>query len=119
MKFVINGRLPGLNDYTRACRGNKFAGAKMKSEAEDLIRFVIRRKLTPVKGRVFLYINWVEPNKKRDMDNIAFAKKFIQDALVKEGIIQSDGWAGIAGFNDTFSVDKDNPRIEIEIVEET
>lgn len=44
-------------------------------------------------------------------------KKFILDALVKNSVIQSDGWRGVAGFSDLFAVDKDNPRIEVEIVE--
>lgn len=118
MKLIIHGRLPGLNEYTRECRGNRYAGAEMKREAEDLIRYCIRRQLEPIEGRVFLNITWYEPNKKRDMDNIAFAKKFIQDSLVKEGIIKNDGWAGIAGLSDNFQVDKENPRIEVEIVKE-
>jgi len=33
------------------------------------------------------------------------------------GIIENDGWSQIAGFEDRFEVDKDNPRVEIEIVE--
>ena len=33
---------------------------------------------------------WTEPNSKRDVDNIVFAKKFIFDALVRSGVIVND-----------------------------
>ena len=48
---------------------------------------------------------WVEKNKRRDKDNIAFAKKFIQDALVKEKVLENDGWAQIESWTDAFTVD--------------
>ena len=51
----------------------------------------------------------------KDKDNIAFSKKFIQDALVLEGIIPGDGWKNIEGFVDNFFIDKQNPRIEVTI----
>jgi Holliday junction resolvase RusA-like endonuclease len=59
---------------------------------------------------------WYEPNRKRDKDNIAFAKKFCQDALVKSGTLANDGWAEIDGFTDTFEVDKRRPRVEVKII---
>ena len=66
---------------------------------------------------VYITYKWYEPNKKRDLDNIAFAKKFVQDALVTNGILENDGWANIVGFCDEFYVDKENPRVEVEIME--
>lgn len=67
---------------------------------------------------VYIRYHWIEPNKKRDLDNISsFGRKVIQDALVKTKVLQNDGWANIVGFCDSFSVDKNNPRIEIEIEE--
>jgi Holliday junction resolvase RusA-like endonuclease len=41
----------------------------------------------------------------------------IQDALVKAKVLKNDGWKEITGFQDNFFVDKDNPRIEVEIQE--
>ena len=60
---------------------------------------------------------WVEPNRNRDKDNVAFAKKFVQDGLVKAGVLVNDGWAQVEGFTDNFVVDKHHPRVEIELVE--
>lgn len=35
MKFTIPGRLDGLNEYTKACRGNCYSGAEMKKEIKE------------------------------------------------------------------------------------
>ena len=61
--------------------------------------------------------SYYEPNRKRDKDNISIFRKFFQDALVKGGYLENDGWAYIEGWTDSFAVDADNPRIEIEIIE--
>jgi len=45
---------------------------------------------------------WIESNKRRDPDNVAFAKKFILDAAQKAGLIENDGHKQIAGFTDRF-----------------
>ena len=52
---------------------------------------------------------------KRDLDNVAFFKKFINDAIVKSGLIINDNQKYIKGFRDYFEIDKDNPRVEVEI----
>lgn len=70
-----------------------------------------------IKEPVKISYVWYEPNKKRDKDNIAFAKKFIQDALVELGVLKNDGWANIVGFTDEFKISKDNPRVEVTIKE--
>lgn len=115
--LVIDGKLAGLNDYTKACRSNKFAGAKMKKDAEEIIGWYIKQQLPYVHfdGVVELNFRWYEPNKRRDLDNICFAKKFILDALVSNGTIKADGWQGVAGFTDTFFLDSEHPRIEVDI----
>lgn len=116
-KFIIPGQLPNLNDYTKACRTNKFAGAKMKKDAEKIVSAYISQQLKGVQfpGKVRIYFTWYEPNRRRDIDNVAFAKKFVLDALVSAGVLKSDGWNGVAGFTDVFMVDRHNPRIEVEI----
>ena len=115
--LVIQGQLPNLNDYTKACRSNAYAGANMKKQAEKIIQIYIMQQLKEVHfdGTVELAFRWYEPNKKRDLDNICFAKKFILDALVNNKIIVADSWRGVVGFTDKFFVDSNNPRIEVDI----
>ncbi len=118
MKLVIPGRLMGLNEYIRLCRGNKYLAATQKRSTEDMIMLHIKTQLRgkKIKDRVYIKFAWYEKNKKRDLDNIAFAHKFILDALVKCGTIENDGWANISGFEDNFYIDSNNPRVEIELV---
>ena len=117
--FTIQGRLSGLNEYTAACRSNCYAGANMKKKNERMVESSIFEQLRGVKfdNKVSISYTWYEKNKRRDLDNIAFAKKFIQDALVKMGVLQGDGWQHIIQFTDDFKVDKNNPRIEVIITE--
>lgn len=39
--LTINGQLDSLNEYTRACRRNRYAGAKMKADNEAIISLYI------------------------------------------------------------------------------
>ena len=115
MLIIIQGRLPGLNEYTKANRSNVHVGNGMKRKTEDLISLYLpnKRLNTPVR----LIFHWYEKNKRRDKDNIAMGKKFILDAFVTNGLIPNDGWSEIESFQDRFYVDKKNPRIEIEVIE--
>lgn len=115
--LIIKGTLPNLNEYTSACRSNKYVGAKMKKRAEEVIGWYIKSQIPEIYFDCVVSLNfrWYEPNRKRDLDNICFAKKFILDALVNNGTIKADGWQGVAGFTDQFFVDVENPRIEVDI----
>lgn len=113
--FTIQGRFCGLNEFYRA---QHFKQAKMKADAEARVVEAARSAgLEPCKGRVFYRVTWYEANRRRDLDNVAFGKKFIQDGLVKAGILENDSAAYIAGFSDHFEYDAENPRIFIAIVD--
>lgn len=67
---------------------------------------------------VFMEYLWVEPNRRRDLDNVSsFGRKVIQDALVQCGVLKDDGWRYVVEFSDRFEVDRETPRIEILIKE--
>lgn len=115
--LTIKGRLPNLNDYTKANRTSPIVGNKMKHDQETYITGFILEQLHGVRfeGKTFLHFRWIEANRNRDLDNICFAKKFILDALVTNGILETDGWRGVYGFTDEFDVDAENPRVEVVI----
>lgn len=119
MKFTIHGRLDGLNEYTTANRTNRYKGSAMKRRNENIvIRAIQEAKLNRVyKYPAQLKITWYEPNSRRDIDNITFATKFIQDALVKMKILIDDSQKYINKIEHEVSVCKENPRIEVEIIE--
>jgi Holliday junction resolvase RusA-like endonuclease len=101
MNYIIDLKLPSLNEYINACRSNRYGAAKMKREVEDTIIWFIKampRYETPIK----IHFTWIEGNKKRDLDNICFAKKFILDAMQKAGKIPNDNHNFIKGFTDDF-----------------
>lgn len=117
-RFTIPGRLDGLNDYTAACRANARAGGRMKRDNQaKVVEAVKAARVRKVCGRVNVAIHWIEPNMRRDKDNVCFAKKFILDGLVEAGIIENDNWTYIGDFTERFSVNAANPRIEVEIEE--
>ena len=118
-KLTIPGRLPGLNELIEAERANRYKGAQLKKDAERRICAEIRRQLHGVHIRrpVVMRYLWVEPDRRRDRDNITAGRKFVQDALVRCKVLQNDGWKEIIGFSDDWAVDKARPRVEIEITE--
>lgn len=98
----IDMKLPSLNDYVRACRANRFQGSKMKKDLESQIGYYIAtlpRFDTPVK----IHFHWIEGTRRRDYDNVAFAKKFILDSMVKAGKLADDNRKCVTGFTDSFS----------------
>ena len=117
--LTIGGSLVGLNEYTKANRTNFRVGANMKKVNETKITGYILQQLRGIKiiERCTIRFVWVEKDKRRDLDNICFAKKFILDALVKNSILKGDGWSCVMGFEDTFRIDKTRPRIEVYIEE--
>ncbi len=103
MRVEIDLKLPSLNEYINECRKNRYAGAKMKRETEEAIGWYIN-KLPRFDNPVKIHFHWIESNRRRDLDNICFAKKFILDALVKGGKLKDDNRKCVTAFTDTFEI---------------
>lgn len=120
MRLTIPFTLPGLNDYIAAERKHRQKGAEMKRQWQQAVKLALKRQLRGRRLRepVVMGYTWVEKDRRRDKDNLSsFGRKVIQDALVELGALRNDGWINIEGFTDKFQVDKNHPRIEIEITE--
>lgn len=120
-EFTIKQKLPSLNDVIEANRTNRFMGAKFKREIEEAIGWSIRSALTrktlyKPKKAVIVRFTWTEPNRRRDCDNIASAKKFILDALVKMRVLENDTQKYVVGFYDIFEIGKDY-SVRVELIE--
>jgi len=115
VKCEINMKLPSLNEYINACRSNRFQGGKMKKDLENDISVFIA-KLPRFEKPVRIHFHWVEGNKRRDLDNVAFAKKFILDALVKNGKLKDDNRKCVTAFTDTFEYSNET-KVILEITE--
>jgi Holliday junction resolvase RusA-like endonuclease len=114
-KIIIPLRLPSLNNYINECRKNRYAGANMKRQIEEDIMWYIN-KLPRYKNPIQIHFHWIEENKKRDLDNVCFAKKFILDAMVKAGKLKDDNRNCVTGFTDTFEYAKES-KVILEIKE--
>lgn len=118
MKITIKGTLPGLNKVIDANRRNKYAGSELKKDTEQFIMWQIKSQCKTKYKRIKLSIDWYEPNRRRDFDNISSATKFILDSLVKCGVLDNDGWKQLAPeLHHKFYLDKTDPRVEIFIEE--
>lgn len=123
-RFVVEGRLVGHNAYIRIAKGKagyRFANVKKKEEEAKVIRGINSAGLAGIENNLkyplTFKFKWIEPNRKRDLDNITSSMKFIFDAMTKANVIVDDRWKYVAGFSHEFSVDKDNPRVIVEIYE--
>ena len=115
----IEGRMPSLNDYIRAERGSMYAANAMKQECTSLAAWAAKAARMPRFTRpVTVRFTWAEGNRRRDIDNVAFAKKFVLDGLVQAGVIGNDTPQYVAGFEDRFQYDGRHPRIIVEVDDE-
>jgi Holliday junction resolvase RusA-like endonuclease len=90
-------RLPSLNEYVDICRRDKYGANAHKQEIENDISYFIHGRHD---GPVTIQFTWYEPNRRRDVDNVAFAKKYILDAMQKKGVLKND--RQVVGFTDSF-----------------
>jgi Holliday junction resolvase RusA-like endonuclease len=117
--LIIKGEFIDLNTYVAGMNRNRFIGAKYKKEETERVWGCCKEAgLQLIKNPVFLVFEWYSPNKRKDKDNISFAKKAILDGLVLANVLKDDGWDNIIGFLDVFYVDKSTPRVEITFTED-
>ena len=118
-KLIIPGQLAAVNEIINQNRINRFIGAKQKKENTNIVYYeCLAQKLKPFKNKIDLDITFYCKNKRKDKDNIlGGAIKFILDGLIAAEIITNDGWKEVGKFNFDFEVDKNDPRIEIEMSE--
>lgn len=102
IKFTVPYKLPGLNEYTEENRRNKHSGNKLKQQTEEDIIWILKSVRTQIDKPVRIKFTWYEQERRRDKDNVAFAKKFILDALQKSRILPNDNNQYILGFQDEF-----------------
>lgn len=99
-----------LNGYVDICRRNRYQSAAYKKKIEYEIGYYLHG-LPKLNNPVKIDFLWVEENRRRDLDNIAFAKKFILDALVSAGVLRNDSQKYVRGFSDSVQQGKENKVI--------
>lgn len=115
---MIAGRLPGLNEMIREATYNRYRyGAFKKQWTNYVANFILAARIPPIADPCNLTIRWIEPNARRDLDNIAAGAKFICDALSAPhgtGVFPFDTRKWICSITHEFpEPEKNNPRIEV------
>lgn len=117
--LLIEGELTALNEFVNAERRNRYIAAKIKRDETGYCQDAAEKsdlKLQETDFPCALIITWYVKNKRKDADNIAFAKKFILDGLVEAGVLPNDNRKYVQGFTDIVKEDKERQRIEITFV---
>lgn len=118
MQFTIHGEMTDLNAYIKAINSSRYGGNSIKQyETNRVAQEVRAAKLKPVtEYPVLIAYHWYSKDARKDTDNVAFAKKYINDGLVVAGILENDGRKQVCGFFDHFFIDKEHPRVEVTIM---
>lgn len=117
MTLTIVGELTDLNTYIKALNGNRWRGNEIKQTETERVAYEARlARLEPVERYpVRIHYRWYCRDERKDTDNVAFAKKFINDGLVVAGVLENDSRKYVVGFSDEFLIDKAHPRVEVDI----
>lgn len=120
----LDPRLYALNEVLRM---HPQVRARTKRDLEEYIGWRIKlARLQPYETAVWINYLWVMPDARRDKSNVvAGGRKVIEDALGPQtkrnphgcGILRGDGWNDILGWQDTFEIDPDSPRVVVTIME--
>lgn len=104
-----------LNEQRRA---HHFQVAKAKKEVGDVIGWHAKRQGMGRLKPSIIKVTWFAPDKrKRDNDSLAPFLKAAKDALVGAGVWPDDNSTWVVEDRMAVDYDKDNPRIEVSIVE--
>lgn len=116
--FTIPHKLDGLNKLIYLNRSNKYLAAKHKKYVQGDIIYCIGN-IPPIEKPVEIHFLWVEPDKRRDLDNIYSAKKYILDALVTAGVLKNDTQRYVVRLEDYILIDKNNKsgQVDVTIIE--
>lgn len=115
--LTITGELTDLNAYIKAMNSNRFAGNGIKQYETDRVVMEANKQRVPSIDTypVHIVYRWYPKDRKKDVDNIVFGKKFINDGLVRAGVLENDSQKYLSGMSDFIEVDRNKPRVEVEI----
>ena len=105
--ITIKGSFTSLNEYINAERGNRYAAAEIKKNETERAYWHFKNLPKINQYPIKLEFTWFVKDKRKDPDNISFAKKFILDGMVESGFIKNDGFNNISEFKDNFRIGSD------------
>lgn len=115
--LTIPGELPGLNEIIAAAKSHFGQYSAMKRENTEAVAWCAKASRASSVDRAVVRITWYAATRRRDPDNVMAGTKFVMDGLVMAGVLPGDGWRHVAGIEHDFRIDRDEPRVEVEIIE--
>lgn len=117
-KLTIGFDLPDLNSYINTARTNPYASNNIKRDFTEAIALLAKLELRPIEHYpVHFTFEYYVRNRRKDKDNIDFAKKFILDGLVEGGILKNDNWSSIDDSWESKFYLSSSPRVVVTIKE--
>lgn len=101
----------------KAINHNRFAGNDIKKKETARCAWATMGLVDKIKKPITIEIHWHEKNERRDIDNVAYAIKFILDGLVTSGKLEDDSRKWVRGITHHFPIDRNNPRVVVTITE--
>lgn len=113
------GRWTDANSYIRAERANKRKAATIKRDETVAAYLLALSAKQPVTAfPIALHFTWHAKDRRRDLDNMAFAAKAIIDGMVQAGVFPNDTPKYITRIIHDFVIDpNEGVMVEIEGIE--
>lgn len=116
-KLVIRAQMPNLNDVIAASKRHWSYYSKEKKRWTEVAALEAKAQgLTPMRLPVWVRTTYYLKTRRSDPDNLRVAIKFILDGLVQAGILEDDSQRWIIGFQDLFELDRNDPRIVVQLM---
>jgi Holliday junction resolvase RusA-like endonuclease len=118
ISLTVQGEFPGLNEIIKESKCHFSKYAKNKRYYTDIVMLTcLGARHKAIKQKVNIELTWYTKNAKKDPDNVAAGIKYILDGLTLSGTLENDSRKYIGSITHHFCVDKNNPRVEIKLIE--
>ena len=118
-RLVIEGSLLSLNEVINTAKQHWSLYAKEKKQRTYSVGVLaMAAGLKPVKTPPLIRIWFFAKDKRIEKDNLLINTKYVLDGLVEGRVLEDDRWDQIGDLDFRFRIDRDRPRIEVEIIEE-
>lgn len=116
-KLVLRAQMPNLNDVIAAAKRHWSYYSKEKRRWTQLAADeAVAQGLKPVSSPVWVRTTYYLKSRRADPDNVRVAVKYVLDGLQQAEILPNDNLKWVIGFQDQFEVDRDDPRIVVQLL---
>jgi hypothetical protein len=107
--------MPTMSDIISESKKHYACYSKMKKKFTNMVwAFAVMSKVRKAELPIVVHIMWHEKKgSRRDPDNVAAAKKFILDGIVKAGVIPNDSHKWICKTVDMYKYNQDKYLVEV------